>query len=112
MISARCPNIPVPKTYAFSADGPNPFIAQEYIDGEALNTIWIRYTDTEKHSVALKIAEIIVDMAEMRFSAIGGFASPTSDTLGPTVEGSKFFKGRGKFHSNRCYPIGPYETTY
>lgn len=111
MISARCPNIPVPETYAFSADGPNPFVAQEYIDGEALSTIWNRYTDTEKHSVALKIAEIIVDMVETRFSAIGGFASPTSHTLGPTVEGSKFFKGRGKFYSNRCYPIGPYKTT-
>ncbi|KAG2032809.1 kinase-like domain-containing protein [Suillus americanus] len=111
LISARCPNIPVPKIYAASADGPNPFIAQEYIDGEPLSTIWNRYTETEKHSVALKIAEIIVDMAETRFSAIGGFASPTSYTLGPTIEGSKFFKGRSKFHSNRCYPIGPYKTT-
>lgn len=43
----------------------------------------------EKHSVALKIAEIIVDMAETRFSDIGGFASPTSHALGPTLEGSK-----------------------
>ncbi|KIK40673.1 hypothetical protein CY34DRAFT_806970 [Suillus luteus UH-Slu-Lm8-n1] len=111
MISVRCPNIPVPKIYASSADGPNPFIAQEFIDGEPLSTIWPRYTEMEKHAVAQKIAEIIVDMAETRFSAIGGFASPTSSTLGPTVEGSKLFKGRGKFHSNRCYPIGPYKTT-
>ncbi|KAG1734772.1 hypothetical protein EDD22DRAFT_925248 [Suillus occidentalis] len=111
MISVRCPNIPVPKIYASSADGPNPFIAQEFIDGEPLSTIWQRYTEMEKHAVAQKIAEIIVDMAETRFIAIGGFASPTSSTLGPTVEGSKLFKGRGKFHSNRCYPIGPYKTT-
>ncbi|KAG1906342.1 kinase-like domain-containing protein, partial [Suillus fuscotomentosus] len=111
LISARCPNIPVPKIYAFRADGLNPFVAQEYIDGEPLSSIWTRYTEAEKHSVALKIAEIIVDMAGTRFSAIGGFASPTSHALGPTVEGSKLFKGRGKFHSNRCYPIGPYETT-
>ncbi|KAG2088374.1 uncharacterized protein F5147DRAFT_781011 [Suillus discolor] len=96
---------------AFRADGPNPFVAQEYIDGEPLSSIWNRYTEAEKHSVALKIAEIIVDMAETRFSAIGGFASPTSYALGPTVEGSKLFKGRGKFHSNICYPIGPYKTT-
>ncbi|KAG1871788.1 hypothetical protein DFJ58DRAFT_696765 [Suillus subalutaceus] len=110
LISARCPDIPVPKIYAFSANGLNPFIAQEHIDGEPLSTIWNRYTETKKHSVALKIAEIIVDMAETRFSAIGGFASPISYTLGPTIEGSKFFKGRSKFHSNRCYPIGPYKT--
>lgn len=111
LISARCPNIPVPKIYAFRADGPNPFVAQEYVDGEPLSSIWNRYTEAEKHSVALKIAELIVDMAETRFSAIGGFAGPTSYALGPTVEGSKLFKGRGKFHSNECYPIGPYKTT-
>ncbi|KAG1879931.1 hypothetical protein F4604DRAFT_1954235 [Suillus subluteus] len=111
LISARCPNIPVLKIYAFSANGSNSFIAQEHIDGEPLSTIWNRYTETEKHSVALKIAEIIVDMAGTRFSAIGGFASPISYTLGPTIEGSKFFKGRSKFHSNRCYPTGLYKTT-
>lgn len=94
MISVRCPNIPVPKIYASSADGSNPFIAQEFIDGEPLSTIWPHYTEMEKHAVAKKLAEIIVDMAETRFSAIGGFASPTSSTLGPTVEGSKLFKGR------------------
>jgi len=72
MISARCPNIPVPKLYAFDAKALNPFVAQEYIDGEPLSTIWSRYTQTEKGLVALKVAEIIVDMAEMRFSGIGG----------------------------------------
>ncbi|KAG1726383.1 hypothetical protein EDB19DRAFT_227209 [Suillus lakei] len=41
MISARCPDIPVPKIYAFSADEPNPLVAQKYIDGEPLDTIWI-----------------------------------------------------------------------
>ncbi|KAG1720999.1 hypothetical protein EDB19DRAFT_1917601 [Suillus lakei] len=92
MIFARCLDIPVPKIYTFSADGPNQLVAQEYID------------------VAQKIAEIIVDMAETRFSGIGGFSSGTSYTLGPTVEGSKLFKGRGRVHSNRCYPIGPYKT--
>ncbi|KAG2750471.1 hypothetical protein P692DRAFT_20729471, partial [Suillus brevipes Sb2] len=111
MISARCPNIPVPKIYASSADGRNSFVAQEFIDGESLSTIWHRYTETEKHAVALKIAEIIVDMAETHFSAIGGFASPAGSILGPTIEESKLIKGRGKFHSNKCYPIGPYKTT-
>jgi hypothetical protein len=98
MISACCPNIPVPKIYAFDAEAPNPFIAQEYMDGEPLSTIWNRYTQTEKGLVALKIAEIIVDMAEMRFSGIGGFTSRTNcTTIGPTVEGSKLFKGRVSF---------------
>ena len=94
MVSARCPNIPVPKIYAFHAEAPNPFIAQEYMDGELLSSIWNRYTQMEKRSVALKIAEMIVDMGETRFSGIGGFTSCASHTLGPTVEGSKLFKGR------------------
>ena len=72
MISARCPNIPVPKICAFDAKTPNPFVTQEYIDGEPLSTIWNHYTQAEKRLVALKIAEIIVDMAEMRFSGIVG----------------------------------------
>jgi hypothetical protein len=59
-----------------------------------LSTIWHRYAETERLAVALKIAEIIVDMAETRFSAIGGPASPAGSILGPTLEGSKLFKGR------------------
>ena len=97
MISACCPNIPVPKIYAFDAEAPNPFVAQEYMDGEPLSTIWNRYTQTEKNLVAVKIAEMIVNMAEMRFSDIGGFTSRTICILGPTVEGSKLFKGRVSF---------------
>jgi hypothetical protein len=91
--------------YAFDAKALNPFVAQEYIDGEPLSAIWDRYTQTETGLVALKIAEIVVDMAEMRFSSIGGFAScvggfasGTRSTLGPTVEGSKLFKGRVSLH--------------
>ena len=81
--------------YAFDAKALNPFIAQEYIDGEPLSTIWNRYTQTEKGLVALKIAEIVVDMAEMHFSSIGGFANCIgSFASGPTMEGSKLFKGR------------------
>jgi hypothetical protein len=98
MIPARCPNIP--KIYAFDAEAPNPFVAQEYMDGEPLSTIWNRYTQSEKSSVALKIAEMIADMAEMRFSGIGGFTSRTICALGPTVEGSKLFKGRVSFRTS------------
>ncbi|KAG1763324.1 hypothetical protein EDD22DRAFT_969490 [Suillus occidentalis] len=50
------------------------------------------YRDGETF-VALKIALIIVDMAETRFSAIGGFASPTNSSR------------------DACYPIDPYRTT-
>jgi hypothetical protein len=98
MITACCPNIPVPKIYAFDAEALNPFVTQEYIDGEPLSTIWSHYVQVEKGLVTLKIAEIIVDMAEMRFSGIGGFASGSNYTLGPTVEGSKLFKGRMSLH--------------
>jgi len=111
MIYAHCPNIPVPKIYAFDTETPNSFIAQEYMGGERLSSIWNRYTEMEKGLVALKIAEILVDMGELRFSGIGGFTGCTTHSLGPTVEGSKLYKGRGRFHSDECYPIGPYKTT-
>ena len=75
-----------------------------------------------------RIAEIIVHMGETRFDMIGGFTGDKNCLLGPTVEGSKLFKGRvsspflylllaadgngqGKFHSNDCYHIGPYKST-
>lgn len=67
------------------------------MDGELLSTIWIHYTQTENSSVALKIAEMITDMGEMRFSGIGGFTSRTTYALGPTVEVSKLCKGRVSF---------------
>ena len=74
------------------------------------------------------MAEIIVNMGEMRFDGIGGFTGGKNCLLGPTVEGSKLFKGRvsssflyllcttdsngqDKFHSNSCYHIGPYKST-
>jgi hypothetical protein len=94
IISARCPNIPVPKIHAFGAEALNSFVAQEYMDGEPLSSIWKRYTQREKGLVALKIAEIVVNMGEIRFSSIGGFTTFSSYTLGPTVEGSKLFRGR------------------
>jgi len=94
MISSNCPNIPVPSVYAFSPDAPNPFIVQEYIDGETLSSLWNHYTEDDKQQVALKIANIIVDMGELRFDGIGSFTGDADHLLGPTVEGSKIFKGR------------------
>jgi len=109
MISSNHPDIPVPKVYAFAADTRNPFIDQEYIDGETLSSSWSHYTENEKQQVAHRIADIIVDMGEVRFDAIGGFTGDADSLLGPTVEGSKLFKN--KFHSKECYNIGPFNNT-
>lgn len=62
-----------PAVYAFSANTSDAFIAQEYIDGERLTSCWGRFTENEKYQVSQRIAEIIVNMGEMRFDRIGGF---------------------------------------
>lgn len=129
-VSSNCPDIPVPVVYAFAtADTESDaFIAEEYLHGEPLSSCWNRFSEKEKRHVAQRIAEIIVDMGEMRFDGIGGFTGGKDCLLGPTVEGSKLFKGRvrssslhilygtncigqSKFHSNNCYDIGPYKST-
>ena len=81
----------------------------EYIPGEQLSTAWKSYSESEKSAVTHKIAETIVNMAEITFDSIGGMT--LAHTLGPTVEGHKLFKGRDKFHSPSCYDIGPYSST-
>ncbi|KAF8805341.1 hypothetical protein BYT27DRAFT_7104806, partial [Phlegmacium glaucopus] len=111
IVSSNCPDIPVPVVHAFATDTSDAFIAEEYIHGEPLSSCWNRFSETEKGHVAQRIAEIIVDMGEMRFDGIGGFTGGKDCLLGPTVEGSKLFKGRSKFHSNNCYDIGPYKST-
>jgi len=68
------------------------------------------FTPSQKLSITNQLATMIVDLAEVPFDMIGGL-EPETFTLGPTVEGSKLFKGRGKFHSHGCYPIGPYRST-
>lgn len=67
-------------------------------------------TSDQKQSVAKSLAAITVDIAEVRFDKIGGL-EPTTLEPGPTVEGSKLFKGRGEFHSREYYHIGPYMST-
>lgn len=111
----HCPEIPVPKVYAWS-DGsstdetyPFPFLAEEYIEGDMLCDIWMTYRSEEKETVAGKIAELIVHMGELRFDKIAGI-SPTGKPA-PTVEGHKLFKGRDRFHRRECYDIGPYSST-
>ena len=94
MVSSCCPNIPVPMVYAFSSDPINPFIAEEYIAGDTLSSSWNHYNEDEKRQVAQQIADIVVTMGETRFDYIGSFTGDAGCLLGPTVEGSKLFKGR------------------
>ncbi len=68
------------------------------------------FTESQKNSIARKLAIIVVDLAQVRFDMIGGL-DPEGFNAAPTVEGPKLFKGRGKFHENECYPIGPYKST-
>ena len=94
MISSNYFDIPVPKVYAFATEAPRPFVIQEYVDGEVLSSLWNRYNEEEKRFVAHQLADIIIQMGEIRFDGIGSFTGDPGGSLGPTVEGSKIFKGR------------------
>lgn len=50
--AALCPNILVPEVYNFDAESPHVSVAQEYVDGEPLSSIY-RYNMKEKEHVAL-----------------------------------------------------------
>ncbi|CAF9924922.1 MAG: hypothetical protein HETSPECPRED_005697 [Heterodermia speciosa] len=105
-------SVPVPKVLSHSLDGktwPTPFIAEEFMDGERLSSVWATYDEPTKLAVAHQIAEIIVELAETTSTGIGGLM--LEHELGPTVEGMKLSKGRDKFHSPLCYDIGPYTST-
>ncbi|KAG8529742.1 uncharacterized protein KY384_005223 [Bacidia gigantensis] len=102
-------SIPVPKVYAYSSKQPHSFVALEYIDGQPLGSAYKDCTADQQETLCTEIANIIVQMAELRFDKIGGLLP--SHELGPTVEGVKLFKGRDKFHSHAHYNIGPYSTT-
>ncbi|KAI0107734.1 kinase-like domain-containing protein [Nemania sp. FL0031] len=111
-VAEKLPHIPIPKVYLYQAtsQAATSFTVEEYIDCPPLTSTWMSLTDTEKHSLAEKLAAITVDLAEIQFDQIGGL-DPTDYSLSPTVEGCKLFKGRGKFHRNECYHIGPYKST-
>lgn len=68
------------------------------------------FTESQKDSIARKLAIIVVDLVQVRFDMIGGL-DPEGFNAAATVEGPKLFKGRGKFHKNEYYPIGPYRST-
>lgn len=88
-------SVPVPKVLSHSLDGktwPTPFIAEEFMDGERLSSVWATYDEPTKLAVAHQIAEIIVELAETTSTGIGGLM--LEHELGPTVEGMKLSKGR------------------
>lgn len=102
----------MPRVYHFKAtDRPGlSFIVEEYILGSNLSSVWMSLNMAEKESLALQLASITVDLAEVQFEMIGGL-NATTFTPAPTVEGPKLFKGRYKFHNPECYDIGPYQST-
>ena len=94
-ISKHHPSIPVPKVYAYNIrqSGSNsPYIAMEFIDGQPLDSVWSSLTESEKASLADQVAQIIVTLGEIDLGGIGGLT--LEHKLGPTVEGTKLFKGR------------------
>ncbi|KAI0867393.1 kinase-like domain-containing protein [Hypoxylon argillaceum] len=110
--AAKLPHIPVPKVYFYQATSQpdTSFIIEEYIDCPPLSSTWMSLAPAQKDSLAQKISTIVADLAEVHFDLIGGL-NPLDWSIAPTVEGCKLFKGRGKFHRNDCYPIGPYKST-
>ena len=91
------PDIPVPKVFAvcYGSTKCNSFLAEDLLEATPLSESWLKFSDEEKRLVARKLAKLIVRMAEIRFEKIGGFTGDFKDEiLGPTVEGSKLFKGR------------------
>ena len=102
-------NVPVPKVYSHSLEGSSsatPFIAEEYIEGECLSSVWSSYQESTKLAVSRQIAEIVVELGETTFDGIGGLM--LDHTLGPTVEGMKIFKGRVKYLGKQWRLVVPY----
>jgi len=87
--------VPVPQILCHSLDGSatgTPFIAEEFIEGQNLSSVWSTFDEPAKLDVARQIAEVIVELGETTFDGIGGLM--LDHRLGPTVEGIKLFKGR------------------
>lgn len=102
----------MPRVFLFEATDQynTSFIAEEFIHGTSLSSAWMSLNPIRKWILAHKLARITVELADVEFGMIGGL-DPTTFSLAPTVEGSKIFKGRHKFHKQECYPIGPYHST-
>lgn len=107
-VKQHLPAIPVPAVYAFETGETDPesqpFIAMEYVAGDQLSSVWETYSEDQKMSACHELVAITFSLTETTFPGIGGMK--LDHTLGPTIEGSKLFKGRNKFHSRSCYNIG------
>ena len=94
-VRQNIPCVPVPQVYSHSLYGDackGHFIAEEFIDGQVLSSVWNTYDESTKWAVSRQIAEVIIKLGETTFEQIGGIM--LNHELGPTVEGIKLFKGR------------------
>lgn len=94
-VRQNIPSVPVPQVYSHSLNGNTcmrHFIAEEFIDGQVLSSVWNTYDESTKWAISRQIAEIVVKLGETTFDKIGGIT--LDHELGPTVEGIKLFKGR------------------
>ena len=101
-------NVPVPQVYSYSLEESScqkPFVAEEYIEGHCLSSVWMTYEESTKMAVSYQFAEILVQLAETTFDGIGGLM--LDHRLGPTVEGMKVFKGRVSVFGGKCsvFPV-------
>ena len=74
----------------------------EYIEGQPLDALWGSLTQPEKETIVDEIAQAIIDLAEINLGGIGGLT--LDHALGPTVEGTKLFRGRV---SHSCSGVEP-----
>ena len=98
-VKQKLSNVPVPKVYYHSLEKDGGasglgtlFMAEEFIEGQCLSSVWKSFDEATKMSVARQIAAIVVEIGGTTFEGIGGLM--LDHTLGPTVEGMKIFKGR------------------
>jgi len=112
-VTKNLPSILVPKVHAYNLTPP--WIVEDFIEGTLLSTLWPRYSEHEKEAVCRKFAKMVAMLGETTFGGIGGLVPSNKNgrqgtELGPTVEGCKLFKGRGKLHAPEFYNIGPYKS--
>jgi aminoglycoside phosphotransferase (APT) family kinase protein len=93
-LEKNLPSIPAPRIYAWNdgLSGVTPFIAEEFMDGRRLSVLWPQLTEKQKTTIIEEIANIVADLGETRFQAIGGFTHDSH--AGPTIEAAKVFNGR------------------
>jgi hypothetical protein len=98
--------IPVPRIYFTNLDPTNPvgapFALMEHVPGHSLLRIWKCLSIDQRLAVVKQIADIISQLAELRFGSIG---SITGRGIGPLQNKSSGTQElvRGPFHSIKDY---------